>query len=276
LRITSLHNALVKHARKLRDKGYRDTTALFLIEGFRELSRAHTQGIALAHLFFCPECFLGSNEGKLVDALNQQGVILIQCSEEVFAKLSYRDRPDGLLAIAYQWKLEVDTLLAQAPEHACCIVTEAIEKPGNLGSILRSADAAGVLCCLLANSCTDMYNPNVVRASVGALFTVPVAQGSTEEILHTLRRHRFRILATTPHAVTSYHHLDLTGRIALVVGAEQYGLSETWLQAAELSARIPMYGQVDSLNVAVATTLVLYEIMRQNEIVNTNNRGGHA
>jgi TrmH family RNA methyltransferase len=142
-------------------------------------------------------------------------------------------------------------------------VAEAIEKPGNLGTILRSADAGAVTGLVLCDECTDLFNPNVVRASTGCLFTVPVAEARSDEAVDYLRAHGIRTLAATPHTRTLYTDVDMTGPLAIVVGTEQLGLSDTWLSRADHHVRIPMLGQADSLNVATATTLLLYEALRQ-------------
>jgi len=142
-------------------------------------------------------------------------------------------------------------------------VAEAIEKPGNLGTILRSADAAGVCAVIVCDRCTDLFNPNVVRASTGMLFAVPVVETDGAAALAFLRARQFSILAATPHTDKLHTEVDLTGNVALVMGTEQYGLSDTWLRAADLRVRIPMLGQADSLNVAAATTILLFEAVRQ-------------
>ena len=146
------------------------------------------------------------------------------------------------------------------------VIAESIEKPGNLGTILRSADAAGVDGVIVCDRCTDIYNPNVVRSSVGTLFTVPVIEASSTETIHYLRAQGIQIVAATPSAQKSFTETALTGPIAIAVGTEQLGLSQTWMQAADLTVRIPMHGTADSLNVATATTLLLYEVVRQNSL----------
>jgi TrmH family RNA methyltransferase len=146
---------------------------------------------------------------------------------------------------------------------ALVIVAEAIEKPGNLGTMLRSADAAGVAAVIVCDRCTDLNNPNVVRASIGTLFALPVVETTSDEALAWLRREGFTVVAATPHTPTLYTDANLRGRTALVLGTEQYGLSERWMREADLKVRIPMLGQADSLNVAAATTILLYESVRQ-------------
>jgi TrmH family RNA methyltransferase len=143
------------------------------------------------------------------------------------------------------------------------IVTEAIEKPGNLGTVLRTADAAGAAAVIVCDRTTDVHNPNVVRASTGALFTVPVAEATSEEALAFLKKRGFRILAATPHAEKLHSEVDLTGGVAIALGAEQYGLTAKWMDGADLRVRIPMLGVADSLNVSSAATILAYEAVRQ-------------
>jgi TrmH family RNA methyltransferase len=263
--ITSLQNPTVKKAVKLVDRKERNTTGLFLIEGYREIKRAADSAVAFQTLFICPQFFLGTNENALIDQARHRGIEVITCSQQVFQKLSYRDRPDGLLAIAFQMQRLLKDLIAKlaAKKDPFLMIAEAIEKPGNLGTILRSADAAGVDGVIVCDRCTDIYNPNVVRASVGTLFTIPVVEASSEETLRWLQEQKITVVAATPSAEEEFTRTHLTGGVAIVVGTEQFGLSETWMQAADLKVRIPMYGVADSLNVATATTLLLYEAVRQ-------------
>lgn len=260
--LTSNQNPRVKEALKLNNRRERDRSGLFLIEGFRELKRAIDGGVKIQSLFICPELFLGSNEQALIA---QSGVRPWECSVSVFKKLSYRDRPDGLVAVAVQMNSSLETLskrIAGKPA-PLIVVAEAIEKPGNLGTILRSADAAGADGVIVCDRCTDIYNPNVVRASVGTLFTLPVIEASTDEVFAWLKAHHIRTAAATPSAQALFTEVDFSGPIAIAVGTEQLGLSDRWMQAADERLRIPMHGVADSLNVATATTLLLYEVVRQ-------------
>ena len=205
--------------------------------------------------------FLGENEYDLLQKLEDRGARLYQVPPFLLEKMAYRDRPEGLIAIA---KMRRHTL-ADLPvrENGLYLVAEAVEKPGNLGSILRSADAAGVDGLIICNKCTDIYNPNVIRASTGALFAVPLSEADGEEALDWLRQHKIKTLATTPHTDTIYTDIDMKQAIAIVVGTEQVGLTDLWLKGADINVRIPMLGQIDSLNVATATTILLYEAARQ-------------
>ncbi len=261
--ITSLHNPKVKAALKLNDRRERNRSGLFLIEGYRELSRAIN--VTIQTLFYCPALFLGSNEPVLIERLRQQGADLIPCHPAVFEKLSYRDRPDGLIGIAVQMKQTLEDLsrALEGKQHPLIIVAEAIEKPGNLGTILRSADAAGVDGVIVCDRCTDIYNPNVVRASVGTLFTLPVIEASGEETLAWLQNRGVQVVAATPAATLSFTEAPLNRAVAIAVGTEQLGLTPLWMDAADIQVRIPMHGVADSLNVATATTLLLYEVVRQ-------------
>ncbi len=260
-RITSLQNARVKGVVALRQRSTRDERDEMIIEGYRELKRALDNGHHPKALFHCRDFFLGTNEGTLVERCRADGAELFECTPTVFGKMSYRDRPEGLLAVAPQIHRSLRDLAF--PPAPLIVVAEAIEKPGNLGTILRTSDAAGVHAVIVCDRCTDIHNPNVVRASTGTLFSLPVVEASTSETLEWLRAKGIQILAATPHTEFEYYSANLTRGTAVVVGTEQYGLSDTWMKAADLKVRIPMLGQADSLNVAAATTILLFEAVRQ-------------
>lgn len=259
--LTSLHNVRVKEIVALRDKSTRDETGKFLIEGYRELLRAQEAKFPMEQLFFCPDFFLGENEHALINQIKQSGATLFPCSAPVFKKISYRDRPDGLLATAAQKRVTLSEIKVE--KNPLYVVVEAIEKPGNLGTILRSADAAGVDALIVCDRCTDIFNPNVVRASVGTLFHIPVIETDSRSCIEWLHKQGIALLAATPHAEKVFTEIDMRGPLAIVLGSEQYGLSEQWMQATDLLTRIPMHGKADSLNVAMAATLLLYEAVRQ-------------
>ncbi|MBT3393944.1 MAG: RNA methyltransferase [Waddliaceae bacterium] len=263
--ITSLQNPKIKQCVKLRDRRARDKTKTFLIEGYRELLRATDGSHKIDTLFICSELFLGSNEDALIERIKKSGAEIIQCAENVFRKISYRDRPDGLVAIAPQSKKTLQDLekILKDNKAPFLVVAEAIEKPGNLGTILRSSDASGVDALIVCDKCTDIFNPNVVRASVGTMFTVPVIETTTEELMPWLKDHSIKVAAATPAAEKVFTELDMKGPIAIAVGTEQLGLSDIWMDDADIQLRIPMLGNADSLNVATATTLLLYEVVRQ-------------
>ena len=259
--ITSAANPAVKHVVKLRDRRDRDREQLTVLEGYRELTRGREYGLEITEVFFAPEWFLGSNEMPLLAALAAEGVRVVQLAPHLLEKIAYRERPEGLIAIA-KMRRHVLSDIPLYPD-GFYLVAEAVEKPGNLGSMLRSADAAGVDGMIICNKNTDIYNPNVIRASTGALFSVPLAEATSEETFDWLRNHHIPMLAATPHAQGVYTDADMTGPVAIIVGTEQYGLTELWMKHADLPVRIPMLGRIDSLNVATATTILLYEAARQ-------------
>ncbi|MBI5274097.1 MAG: RNA methyltransferase [Chlamydiales bacterium] len=260
--ITSIHNPKIKTVTRLKNKKDRDETGLFLIEGYRECLRAKEANWTFTQLFYAPDLFLGENEYDLIDSIQAQK---FEVTKEVFAKISYRDRPDGLLAIAkVQNKTvkDLDHYLAKIKD-PFLIIAESIEKPGNLGSILRSADATGCHGVIVANRCTDIYNPNVVRSSVGTLFTVPVFELSNQEIMPIMKKYHIDLVAATPHTDELYYDINMKGPIAILVGTEQLGLSVFWISQASHRIKIPMLGKADSLNVSNATTVLMYEVVRQ-------------
>lgn len=263
MQITSTQNPKIKSAIKLQDRRERDETGLFLIEGYRELKRAIDSGVVqFEAIFACPEFYLGTNEDALIAHVDAK---IFTCSKEVFAKLSYRDRPDGLVAVARQMRRTLTSLfpIINEKKNPFLLIAEAIEKPGNLGTILRSSDAVGIDGVIVCDRCTDIYNPNVVRASVGTLFTIPVVEATSAETLIWLQEKKIQVVAATPSAPQEFTEANLSGPVAIVVGTEQIGLSELWMHAADVRVSIPMKGIADSLNVATATTLLLYEVLRQ-------------
>lgn len=263
-KITSLQNPRVKLLVKLRDRRPRDEAGVFMVEGYRQIRRALEKNIRLTELYYSPDWFLGENETALIERARQAGAQLFELSKDAFAKVAYRERPDGLLAIAPQWKRTLADIPAPSAGKApFLLVVEAIEKPGNLGTILRSADAAGVDALVVCDPVTDLFNPNVVRASTGVLFSVPVIIAGSTEVHEWLRAQGIRSVATTPSADALYTDTDLRGPLAIVMGSEQYGLSDYWLKEADLRVVIPMAGQADSLNVAMATIITLFEAVRQ-------------
>lgn len=263
--VSSLQNPRIKQLVKLRDRPAREESGQFLIEGYREILRAVDAGYPIESIYICPELFLGENEQALIARITRKGGKLWVCTEAVFRKISYRDRPDGLLCLAPQRHLKLLDLEKKidSGRPPFLVVAEAIEKPGNLGTILRSSDAVGIDGLIVCDRCTDIHNPNVVRASVGTLFTVPVVEACGEETLSWLKDRGIAILAATPSAECEFTDVDMTRPLAIAVGTEQLGLSERWMKHADIQVRIPMCGVADSLNVAMATTLLLYEALRQ-------------
>lgn len=259
--ITSPTNPRIKALVRLRKRRERDATGTFLIEGFREIRRAVDGAVPIDTLFVSPTWFIGGNEPALVAEVAAAGAEIVQVAAEPFAKASYRDRPEGLLAVARQFETSLASLdLTGTP---LLLVAEGIEKPGNLGTMLRTADAAGLDGVIVTDPTTDPFNPNVVRASLGTLFTTPLAVSDTATAIAHLAGHGVRTVATTPDTDLPHFSADLTGPVALVIGSEQYGLSDRWLAAADERVVIPMPGSVDSLNAAMAAGIVVFEALRQ-------------
>jgi TrmH family RNA methyltransferase len=268
LKISSSQNPQVKRAIKLQNRREREQTKRFLIEGFRELTCAVKGGITIEKIFFCSPLFLGKNESALIGEISSLGGVAIETTRAVFEKLTYRDRPDGLIAVALKMDQSLETLAAKMGDSPLLVVAEAVEKPGNLGSIIRSADGVGADGVIVCDRCTDITNPNVVRASVGTLFTQPVIEVDAEPLFTWLKKHQFQVVATSPVAKIDYIEADFQRPTAIVVGTEQLGLSAMWLKSSDIQVSIPMCGVADSLNVATATTLLLYEALRQRKVGN--------
>ena len=262
MEITSTANPKLKYVVRLRSCSEREESGEMIVEGYRECRRALDNGYRPRAIFHCPECYLkNENEPALVEECARLGAEVYTCSRACFGKIAYKECPDGLLMVGPHVSIRLADL--RLPENALVIVTESIEKPGNLGTILRSADAAKVAAVIVCDRTTDIHNPNVVRASTGTMFSVPIVEASSDEALAYLKSHGFRVLAATPHAERLHFEVDLTGNVAIALGAEQYGLTEKWMDGAELRVRIPMLGMADSLNVSAAATILVYEAVRQ-------------
>lgn len=262
--ITSLQNDRIKNVVKLRNRRDRDKQQSMLIEGYRSLLRASNNHITVSEFFFCPDYFMGGNEYKLIDLYKERGAKIIEVSKNVFQKMSYRDRPEGLLGVAPYFSKTLNDLELSDPPFL--VVAQSIEKPGNLGTIIRSTDGTGADGLILCDRCTDLFNPNVITASTGICFALPIVETSTEDCLKYLKDNNIAILSATPHADVYYTDVDMTQPTAVIVGAEQYGLTDEWMKESTINVKIPMLGQADSLNVATATTLLLYEALRQRQL----------
>ncbi len=257
MEITSLQNPRIKQIVKLReDKKQRQRDGLMLVEGWDEINLALSAGYKPQTLLTAPE--LATRQ------INFSAVENITVNRAVFEKISYRDNPDGWLGIFPIPKVSLNDL--KLNESPLLIVAESIEKPGNLGAILRTADAAHVDALLVCDPRVDIYNPNVVRASRGTLFAVPTVETINADALYFLRTHDIRILAATPQAEAAYTRQDLSGPLAVVVGTEDDGLTKFWLDESDITIKIPMLGKVNSLNVSIATALIVYEALRQRNV----------
>ncbi len=257
--ISSIQNPLIKQLLQLKDKSReRKKNGLFLIEGQREIALAIAGAYQLETLLFYPElCPLTQ-----VEALTEQPVHLIEISKEVYQKLAYRTTTEGILAVAKSKSHVLDTL-SFATKSPLILVAEAPEKPGNIGAILRTADAAHVDAVIIANPKTDLYNPNIIRSSVGCLFTNTIVTGTTAAIIRFLKAQNINIYCAALQAATAYHTQDFSKPTAIVVGTEATGLSPQWLEHATQNIIIPMQGAIDSMNVSVAAGILIFEAKRQ-------------
>ena len=261
--VTSAANPRVKAAVALRDRRERDRCGLTLIDGARELRRALDAGVTAVEVFVCEPLLAGPDARAALDRLRADGTTLQPTTEAVFARLAFGQRAEGLVAVVRIPKAGLDDLAL--PAVPLVLVVEAVEKPGNLGAMLRSADGAAADAVIAASPRTDLFNPNAIRASAGAIFSVPLGVGSTAETLAWLAARGIRVVVARVEAARLYTEADLTGSLALVVGAEARGLSEAWPADDFEAVRIPMLGVADSLNVSVSAAILLYEARRQRD-----------
>jgi TrmH family RNA methyltransferase len=259
--IESPQNPRVKTAVKLRKSSFRRKQKKTLIEGFREIARAFHAGWKFNELYYTPSLFLDPAASALIQKIAQTGIPIFQCSESAFHKMSYRDTPDGLLALSPLAGKPLSEI--QLPENPLLLIAEQLEKPGNLGTLLRTADAAGVDAVIVCDPRTDINNPNVIRASMGTLFFMPIAEASSQETLQWLKEKKIQPVSAFPSAQKEYTQLNLKIPTAIIVGAEDEGLSPLWEAETNGQARIPMLGKNDSLNVSTAAAIFLYEAVRQ-------------
>jgi len=260
--ITSLQNQRVKDAAKLRDRRQRDKQGRFLIDGVRELDRALDAGVTPVEVFACEEKCGEGTAGLVLARLMQSVPQAVQfCTPAVFEKLAFGERVEGLVAVCETPTRTLDGL--KLPPDALVCVLESIEKPGNLGAVLRSADAAGVAAVIVADEKTDLFNPNAVRASMGAIFSVPAAVADAPTTIAWLRERGFTMWAARVGAGPVYTEASLKGPTAIVLGSEAEGLSARFWADDVRPMHLPMLGRADSLNVSVAAAVLFYEALRQ-------------
>lgn len=259
--ITSKQNSKIKALGALRQRRERQQAGVTLVDGYEELSCALRCKIKIEQLYYCPELMGGPEQRAHLEQLLAEGVEATELSRPVFEKVSYREGADGWLAVVPAIKTSLEHI--KLSPNPLVLVCESVEKPGNLGAMLRTADAAGADAVISVNSITDWSNPNVIRSSKGAIFSVPVADVTQTQLHSWLKDAGIKIIASTPDTDMFYTEPDLTGGVALFVGSEKYGLSDFWLKNADFCVRIPMNGKMDSLNVATSGALLLYEAVRQ-------------
>ena len=256
--ITSAQNPYIKSLLLLQEKAKaRKQTGTFLIEGQREISLAIKGGYHIDTLLFYPELITEKEINELV----QTRTNVIEINKEIFQKLAYREGTEGVIAVAKSKSFSLSDL--KLNENPLLLIAEAPEKPGNIGALLRTADAANLDAVIIANPNGDLYNPNIVRSSVGCLFTNQIATGTTSEIITFLKERKINFYCATLQNSISYHTQDYTTPSALVVGTEATGLSKEWREAATQNIIIPMQGEIDSMNVSVAAAILIFEAKRQ-------------
>jgi TrmH family RNA methyltransferase len=256
--ITSVQNPYIKSLVQLQEKAkVRKQTGTFLIEGQREIELALKGGYEIETILICTDLAQPSENLNIQKSKHQ----LIEISKEVYQKLAYRDTTEGILAIAKTKLLALSDL--KLSKNPLILIGESLEKPGNVGAILRTADAANIDAVIIANPKSDLYNPNIIRSSVGCLFTRQIAVGSTEEVITYLKANKINIFSATLQDSTEYHTQNYNTPSALVVGTEATGLSEKWRTESTKNIIIPMQGEIDSMNVSVAAAILLFEAKRQ-------------
>jgi len=264
-KITSLANFRVKNIVQLRNRKHRRGTDATIVEGGREIIRALDSGVVFREVYICSELIKRAEVfgiiATLIKKFSSQQVPVYETTKSVFSKISYGDRAEGVLAVCAPQPLSLKDLCLK--RHPLIVIVESVEKPGNLGAILRTCDGAGVDGIIICDGKTDIYNPNVIRASLGTVFSLRVVGSSNEEAFQFLRSKNIQICATSPTAKTVYTKTEFSGSLAVVVGSEQNGLTDFWLRHADFKVRIPMRGSADSLNVSASTAILLYEIVRQ-------------
>jgi RNA methyltransferase, TrmH family len=261
MRITSLQNPHVKNCVKLQQRKERDRQRVFLVEGYRAILCALENHHPLTTVYYAPELFYGRQEPALLRAAKRSSAALFEIAAGPFQKMAHAPRCDGLLALAPQIRRP---LADYAPRPgALLLVAETVEKPANLGALIRSADGAGANGLIVCDPQVDIFHPDVLRASVGTFFSLPLLAAGSQEAIRWCRDHGILTLAATPQARVLYTQVDMRGPVAIAVGNEQHGLSRAWLEAADLGVKLPMNGQINSLNVGVAAAILLYEAVRQ-------------
>lgn len=260
-KITSTQNPKIKFLQVLQQKSSeRRKAGLFVVEGRRELMHCIEQGFQIDTVFWCPAVEVGTEPMPAIP----QGVRQFEVSKEVYEKVAYRGSTEGIVAEVMVKPLSLSSL--ELPENPLVVVVEKVEKPGNLGAILRSADAAGVDAVIVCDPLTDLYNPNLIRSSVGGIFSVPCVACNSTECIEFLKQRGIQILTAQLQDSHLYYDTDMRQATAIVMGTEATGLTDQWRLAADAHIRIPMLGRIDSLNVSVSAAILMYEAVRQRSL----------
>lgn len=259
--ITSLQNSGVKKIIGLREKKNRQESGLMLVEGLREVLKAREAGVEFKELYLCRDFLGDSHQKEFFSQAESKGICIYEATPKIFSKFSFGERQEGIIAVCRTPARTLSGLaLSKTP---LLVVMEGAEKPGNVGAILRTCDCAGVEAVMVCGQAGDLYNPNTIRASLGSIFCVPTVQSDNSAILSFLKNNKIKIVATAPSAEIIYTQADFKGPSAIVLGAEQSGLSDFWLRNSEIQVKIPIFGRSDSLNVSAAAAVMIYEAIRQ-------------
>jgi TrmH family RNA methyltransferase len=264
VRITSAANPRLKAAVRLRGRRERDRRGLTLIDGVRETLRALQGGATIREAFIVPEFCEDAECRAVLERLADANVPIIELGRDAFEKLAYGDRIDGVVAVAETPSYRLTDL--ELPREPLIAVIEGVEKPGNLGAILRTADGAGLDAVIVADTATDLFNPNIIRASIGTVFAVRVSVAPSGEVLPWLQERDIAIVAARVDASVDYTEADYSGAVAIALGSEARGLSDAWAELARTSVRVPMLGVADSLNVSATAAVLFYEALRQRRV----------
>ena len=264
--ITSFQNPKIKFLNQLKEKSrVRKKEGLFVIEGQRELSLALEGGYIITQLYYCSSIITSETIDAILNKV-QDKVMVFEITTEIYQKLSYRTTTEGIIAVAIFKNLDIQDLVLPS-KNPLILVAEAPEKPGNIGALLRTADAAQLDAVLIANPKTDVYNPNIIRSSIGCLFTTNLAVGSSSEIIDFLKKQHITIYGAALRDAVDYHTQNYTQPTAIVVGTEATGLSDVFLASTDRNIKIPMSGVIDSMNVSVAAGILVFEAKRQRDFI---------
>lgn len=261
--ITSIHNLKIKNILKLHKASERKEQQLFLVEGLKEINLAINAGYKIHSLFWFPGLGISKNE---LEKLEVTGQNIYEINKEIFAKIAYREGSDGLMAIFHIQNFKLGDLIPD--NNSIVIVLESVEKPGNLGAILRTADAASLFAIFVCDQQTDIYNPNVIRSSIGCLFTNRFVACTNEQANTWLRKNNYKTFAAALDTKSKpYCDFNYSGKIAFIMGTESNGLSDYWMNNSDEKIIIPMSGKIDSLNVSTSTAIIVFEALRQRKFV---------
>jgi TrmH family RNA methyltransferase len=259
--ITSTSNLKIKNVIRLRDRKERARTGLTIVEGFREVARADEAGVKFEEFYYCPKLIADVQERAAAERISLKSILSFETTEQVFGKIAFGERFEGVLGVCRQPSYKLGDLKLSA--NPFIVIVERIEKPGNLGAILRTCDAAGVDGLIVSEGATDIYNPNVIRASIGTVFSVKPVASDSRAVFEFLKKANIKVFVASPEAQMFYTKASYADGLAIVLGSEEKGVSDFWTSHADKTIKIPMLGVADSLNVSTAAAVLIFEAVRQ-------------